>query len=400
MPRFKYLVITVLLLSFTFFISCDEGFIDDDDDMIEEDDTPEDELNQTGLENTDDLSSVPSSTIFGYSSEGDLPSSFDLTSMLPPVQSQGEYGTCVAWAVAYNTMSLINGQNQRLSSSELASPANQFSPKDLFSAISNSEKGSSCDGTDFASALQVLQDRGVATLATVPYEDLGNCSEGSTSSFDANAADNKIKYWRQLEGTVLSVKQTVANNVPVIMGARLDDNFMRWDNSEVYDAYSTFDDVGIHAYHAMAIIGYDDNKGISGAFKVVNSWGNWWGDGGFIWVDYNFFFSDFVMRSGSDYSLFLAVMDEGNRAPDDQSNDEPVSDGVDLASWVFSDVKNEEDPLVRNICYNVYNIGDQPANPSTQWAVYYLYFDAYDANEYGFVFYDSWTDSYEARTRR
>ena len=91
--------------------------------------------------------------------------------------------------------------------------------------------------------------------------------------------------------------------------------------------------------------------------------------------------------------FFIAVMEEGDSEPDDNSNgDDPVAEGVDLAAWVFSDVNDED--FSRNICYNVYNIGSQDALASSQWAVYYLYFNAYDANDYGFIFYDSWTDAY------
>jgi hypothetical protein len=35
--------------------------------------------------------------------------------------------------------------------------------------------------------------------------------------------------------------------------------------------------------HAMVIVAYDDSKG---AFKVINSWGKSWGDGGFGWISY------------------------------------------------------------------------------------------------------------------
>ena len=45
-----------------------------------------------------------------------------------------------------------------------------------------------------------------------------------------------------------------------------------------------------HAYHAMALSGYDDSKN---AFRVRNSWGEEWGDNGSIWVDYEFFINEF-----------------------------------------------------------------------------------------------------------
>ena len=258
----------------------------------------------TGLFDTDDLTSVPSSTTFGFSSSNDLPASYDIQGKFPPIGDQGQYGTCVAWAVGYNTMTALNGINKGLSGSQLSDPNYQFSAKDLFTAIPDQYKGPDCNGTNFSFALDVLQTRGIATEASVPYSDLEGCVEGGTDEFSTEASQNKIKYWRQLEGSINSVKQSIANNIPVIFGARLDDNFMAWNSSEVYDSYSTFDNVGQHAYHAMVIVGYDDAQGANGALRVLNSWSGNWGDVGLIWVDYNFFISDFIMKEGSDYSLF------------------------------------------------------------------------------------------------
>jgi len=43
-----------------------------------------------------------------------------------------------------------------------------------------------------------------------------------------------------------------------------------------------------HRGHAMAIVGYDDNK-YGGSFRVLNSWGTDWADGGYVWVKYKDF---------------------------------------------------------------------------------------------------------------
>jgi hypothetical protein len=38
----------------------------------------------------------------------------------------------------------------------------------------------------------------------------------------------------------------------------------------------------------MCIVGYDNNR-YGGAFRVLNSWGSTWGDGGFVWIKYKDF---------------------------------------------------------------------------------------------------------------
>lgn len=382
-----------ILLSLIWVTSCTE------EDSTDSDPNPDPSPTTTdyamGYNGNDDMSQIPTTTNFGFNNSN-LPSSVDLVSKFPPMGDQGRYGTCVSWAVAYNTKTAVSGMKANLSASQLSSPANQASPKDLFTAIPDTDKGSNCNGTNFESALSSMQDRGVASLQTVPYNNLGDCSSTNTqSSWTQEANQNKIEYWRKIDPTVESVKQNLANNVPVILGARLADNFMSWNSDDVMTSHSTFDNVGIHAYHALTIAGYDDSKGPNGAFKIINSWGTGWGNSGYIWIDYNFMINDFCDMQGNK-PLFIMSADEGNTPPDeDDDNQDPIT-GVDLAPWVFSDYSTYSvsgNPYERLIDFNVYNIGSQTASASSNWSVYYIYFNAYNANDYGVVYYDEFNTS-------
>lgn len=325
---------------------------------------------------------------FGYLGNGNLPSSVDLTDKLPPIGDQGSYGTCVAWAAGYNVKTAVEAIDYGWSSSQLRSASHQLSPKDFFSAIPYNLKGANCNTTNFKPALDVLLQRGVATMQTVPYDNLNGC-ESTQSSWDAEAANHKIRNYRRIDRSIVSIKQQLANNNPVLLGAKLADNFMTWRTSEVLSSHTTTYQVGEHAGHAMAIIGYDDTKGANGAFRVVNSWGESWGDRGFIWVDYNFLVGDFCLGG----NLYIVENEPSTVAP---PKEQTTTAGVDLAAWVFadrSDYQETGDPTARYLDYNVYNIGSATAKSSDQWAMYYVYYDAYDANNYGVLFYDEYTNS-------
>lgn len=388
----KYLLLASIAMC-TLSCNSDDGSGTDDP---ENPPTPSTEY-ALGYNGNDNMDEIPTTTNFGFGN-GDLPSSVDLVSKFPPIGDQGNYGTCVAWAVAYNTKTAVSGMKANLNSSQLASSANQASPKDLFTAIPDNVKGADCNGTNFEHALDVMQQRGVASFQTVPYNDLGNCSSTNTqSSWTQEANQNKIEYWRKIDPSVQAVKQNLANNVPVIFGARLGDNFMSWGSNDVITSHTSFNNVGMHAYHAMVVAGYDDSKGPNGAFKVINSWGTGWGDTGYIWVDYNFFITDFC-DFGGDKPLFIMSADQGNNPPDDGDQN---STGVDLAPWVFQDFSNYQESgnyTERIIDFNIYNIGNQTATASSNWATYYIYFNAYDANDYGVIYYDEFNTSVEQNT--
>ena len=359
----------ILLLSLTLMLAvgCKKDKTEDPD--------PQPTQYATGWNGTDDPSKVPSSTNFGFGSDN-LPASYTIVDKFPPIGNQGNYGTCVAWAVGYNTKTLVNGLSKGYSASDLANPNKQFSPLDLFTAIDDNNKGDNCGGTNFNFAMDLVQNRGVATFQTAPYpQTISSCSQNNLDpSWTQEAQNNKFKWWRKIDGTINAIKKNVSQNVPVVFGARLADNFMSHVTDDVITSATSYDNVGQHAYHAMVIGGYDDNKGPNGAFRIVNSWGGQWGGQGYAWIDYNFFMSNFVSQLQNETNLYIAANEDNNTDPPDDVD--PNKTGVDLVPWVFDDYEDPDYPGmgIRLSNFNIYNIGDQTASPNANWSFYYIYF--------------------------
>ena len=87
------------------------------------------------------------------------------------------------------------------------------------------------------------------------------------------------------EFRVERVKRSIAGGEPVIIGFNPPDSFKiagdYWapERNDIDDP-----DNG----HAVCVIGYDDKK-YGGAFEIMNSWGEEWGNGGFTWISYETF---------------------------------------------------------------------------------------------------------------
>jgi len=324
-----------------------------------------------------------------------VPSSYSLENKFPPVGDQGQYGTCVAWAVGYNLKTTLNGIEKGWSASDLAKNANQTSPKDLWFTISSSDRGSSCGGTSFEAALDALVSKGATSLSSVPYKDMGNCS-GTSNGY----ADNKLANYRKIaynnalmdsrgsDGmTADNFKGYLSQGRPIVFGAKLGDRFMRWNSSAVISS-DTYNNPGMqHAHHAMVLVGYDDSKR---AFKVRNSWGTNWGDNGNIWVDYDFFLKNFT------FSAFVAQ----NPPPpvEEEVEEDKLVEGYDLLAALGEDFQDPEDPdypsnqRKRGFSYEVYNNGKRPILASQNWSVLYMYYNAFDANEYEIIYEDYYTN--------
>lgn len=215
-----------------------------------------------------------------------------LEAFFPPIGDQGEYGTCVAWSVGYNLKTALNAIDNHWTQAQLADPANQTSPKDLWMGIPLDKKGPSCRGTGFAAAFNVLMNEGVSNMARVPYKQLGNC-QGSIEGDTTNriVSYNHVVSSTDGKPTVEQLKAYLHDTIPLAFSAKLGYAFKEWNSDRTLrqDNYLMRGDE--HAYHAMVLVGYDDSRQ---AFRVRNSWGEDWGDHGSIWIDYTFFIDQFL----------------------------------------------------------------------------------------------------------
>lgn len=341
----------------------------------------------------EELETIPEDIVINDNT-GSLPTSVDLSSKFPPIGDQGSYGTCVVWAVGYNLKTALNGIDNQWTTSQLSQQANQTSPKDLFLAIPAAEKGSDCNGTQFESAMNALITRGSASIATAPYTGLGDCGTNPPSDWTAEAAENKLVNFRKIADqsdptsmTVDNLKAYLAESRPIAFGAKLGDRFMKWNSTAVID-YDTYMNPGMqHAYHAMTLAGYDDSKN---AFKVINSWGKSWGNNGTIWIDYDFFVSSFCMVA------FVAQNKTDVNFTGNEVGSGDIITGLDVLAWNLVDEDNQEsaEPLDRQITYNVYNSGTETVYASSRWSILYMYYNAYDANDYGILIHDYYTEQF------
>lgn len=389
---FKRSVLTFLLATFTLtpvmvtFNSCEDTSILE---MIFDENTVN--LLASWLAEDEKLDSIPQDLDVNDNTTG-IPTAVDLTAKFPPIGNQGQYGTCVAWAAGYNLKTALNGIDKGLSAAQLAQAQNQTSPKDLFWAIPSGQKGDNCNGTQFEAAMDLMISRGAASLAIAPYSSLDGCNNSPDASWTTDAANNKLDNYRKIADNsdassmkVDNFKAYLAEGRPIVIGAKLGDRFMQWNNEQTISSDTYLNPGMQHAYHAMVLAGYDDNRS---AFRVINSWGPEWGDRGYIWVDYDFFVNEFC------FAAFVAK-NKSNISTGNGSVDNVVN-GTDLLAWNLTDGDNSEstDPLDREITYNVYNSGTNAISGSQDWSILYVLYDAFDANNYQILLHDYYTNDF------
>jgi hypothetical protein len=218
-----------------------------------------------------------------------IPEAIDLADLMPTPQQQ-QHNSCVAWSVGY----ALGGYYAQARAGTRGDPDNIPSPADLHTQ--NSPPGQcKTTGASFFDVLTLLRDRGAHSLREVPADKTCELVQVAGQRRFRITSFSRIAYQVQRDGTVGRghlplnldrLKLQLKDGHPVVFGMHVGPRMMSHAPGAVYaggDEFSTGERSG---KHAMAVVGYDDRRQ---AFRIMNSWGTTWGDGGFGWISYDAF---------------------------------------------------------------------------------------------------------------
>jgi hypothetical protein len=233
----------------------------------------------------------------------------------PNVHFQG-YGDCSAWAAA-NALTIMDAKQENNQNTDRITN-NMYSPAHIFHALKNmyDENNDDCEDGVYiynskeSNILEFLyrdgcykrEDFELVLKDNYPIKDI---KEDDSYCFP----DNKLKVAaprRKINGFYPAITQQGKVNIKLIKEAIFDGK-PAISSIIVYKSFGTYDynsdrlnrplndamiisDYGDTAFHAVIIIGYDDNKFRNeGGFLIMNSWGKGWGRNGFTWFRYSDF---------------------------------------------------------------------------------------------------------------
>jgi hypothetical protein len=232
-----------------------------------------------------------------------------LSMYFPPVRSQGPQGSCTAWASAYYYSTYAQAMDENL---DVSGGDNDHicSPAFMYNLMNNGLN----EGATTVYVVDKLNDVGVSSWTLHPYDPYDWTTWPSEAAW-IDALKRRtfepfmIGHWTNgcSNAEMASIKQHLANGHLAVTRTDVYENFYTdypADTGGIQNGV-LFDNSGEYiAGHAMAIVGYDDNRPYYdgsttryGAFLIANSWGNSWGVSntaggstyGFIWVAYDYF---------------------------------------------------------------------------------------------------------------
>lgn len=221
-----------------------------------------------------------------------VPTKYSLKQFAPNPGDQGDYGTCVGWSTAYAARTIVEAQQNRLQDKyEITETA--FSASFIYDFIKDEYDTDCIYGSFIDDALDVMSQKGVPLYNSFDID----CATEIPDDILEEAKKNRIQgYSRLFDDSYSNVfkvevmKKALSQGNPVVIGMKVPGSF--YYAEDVWEPYEEPD--GFYGGHAMCVIGYDNNRfEDEGAFEVMNSWGNDWGNDGFIWIRYSDF-TDFT----------------------------------------------------------------------------------------------------------
>lgn len=256
-----------------------------------------------------------------------LPSKFSLMQYCPEVKSQSNYCTCTSWATAYAARTIAEAIRYGWTDkSKITQEA--FSPLFVYAQIKEAGDTNCKKGSYIYEALRLLKSTGTPKFEE--FHPLCAAPADVNRQLTESASNYKIDQWCTLfylgcndkHEKIRKVKKSISEKHPVVIAMWLDKSsfyetreMMSLQNAAT--GFPTKQKNTSEGYHAMCVVGYDDNMH-GGAFQVMNSWGADWGDEGFFWAKYD----DFARTVDQAYEIVVSPL--SRPIPQPNPTPEPV----------------------------------------------------------------------------
>ncbi len=209
---------------------------------------------------------------------------------MPPMWHQGGEGSCASMAIA---LARTVKQYKDTGATSYNNAVNVFSPEFLYDRclkLGDGQYATCGSGSSFLRNYSFVYSEGICLWATLPYSSQNGCNFDTTVTAPmiaeaATFAGASYNFCSYLDRTLIKTK--LANNIAVPFTCQIDWAFIQAGPGFIWNTR-----VGAEPgyAHALVLVGYDDSKN---AYRCRNSFGDAWGDGGYIWIDYNFFEAPF-----------------------------------------------------------------------------------------------------------
>ena len=220
------------------------------------------------------ISSNSSSGGNGNNNGGQSSSSFDWRSknVIGSIKNQLNCGCCYAFATASVLESAYAIKTNAKSVTEL-------SPQQLTDCSANGNNG--CNGGNFAPSVRYVLGQGnkIATLASYPYA--GRKQTCQTSGINQINLGN-IQYGAIPEGNEKAMAESLVSNGPIFIGLDADSKLFMFYKTGVL-SISNCPTRRQDMDHAMVAVGYGYDNVLKSSYWIVkNSWGEKWGENGYL----------------------------------------------------------------------------------------------------------------------
>lgn len=204
-----------------------------------------------------------------------VPSKVDLRALLPPVQDQGELGSCTAHA----TVAMLE-HNQI----EIGQP---LTPLSRLFAYYNARVVENSAGSDSGAALRdviaSLASQGVCQESDWPY-DPAQFAVRPTDACYAEAANAKISVYARLT-TLDDMLVCLASGHPFVFGFTVYQSFESKEVAATGIVNMPGSAESALGGHAVCAVGYDQD---AARFIIRNSWGPDWGQAGYFTMPFDY----------------------------------------------------------------------------------------------------------------